>query len=123
LLFSFYIHRSCRIIAPANVCGSSAQIYPITGDRYRCCDCKEFIGFDLCGDCYNTRSKLPGRFNQQHKPEHQFKLIPCYGTILGGIDGYDNLVIIGADNLLPLVDDEEDNQNGEDNQNDSEATN
>ncbi|RVW25604.1 E3 ubiquitin-protein ligase PRT1 [Vitis vinifera] len=39
---------------------------PIIGDRYRCKDCKEKIGFDLCGDCYNTNSKLPGRFNQQH---------------------------------------------------------
>jgi hypothetical protein len=51
------------------------QIFPIIGDRYKCTDCKEEIGFDLCGDCYNTRSKLPGRFNQQHTPEHKFKLV------------------------------------------------
>ena len=48
---------------------------PIVGDRYRCKDCKEKIGFDLCGDCYNTNSKLPGRFNQQHTPEHKFELV------------------------------------------------
>ncbi|EEF41252.1 conserved hypothetical protein [Ricinus communis] len=48
-------------------------IYPIIGDRYRCKDCVEKIGFDLCGDCYNTRSKRPGRFNQQHTPEHKFE--------------------------------------------------
>ncbi|PKI64802.1 hypothetical protein CRG98_014798 [Punica granatum] len=48
---------------------------PIIGDRYRCLDCIEKIGFDLCGDCYNSRSKLPGRFNQQHKPEHIFQLM------------------------------------------------
>ncbi|XP_075649337.1 E3 ubiquitin-protein ligase PRT1 [Castanea sativa] len=57
-------------------CGcDSCGIYPIIGDRYRCKDCKERIGFDLCGDCYNTQSKLPGRFNQQHTPEHKFELI------------------------------------------------
>ncbi|KAK3021656.1 hypothetical protein RJ639_046380 [Escallonia herrerae] len=53
----------------------SCGMYPIIGDRYRCRDCVEDIGFDLCGDCYNTRSKLPGRFNQQHTPEHKFELV------------------------------------------------
>ncbi|XP_019180979.1 PREDICTED: E3 ubiquitin-protein ligase PRT1-like isoform X2 [Ipomoea nil] len=50
-------------------------MYPILGDRYRCKDCKEKIGFDLCGACYNSSSKLPGKFNQQHRPEHKFELI------------------------------------------------
>ncbi|KAI4319324.1 hypothetical protein MLD38_032934 [Melastoma candidum] len=50
-------------------------MYPIVGDRYKCQDCEEKIGFDLCGDCCNSRCMLPGRFNQQHKPEHKFKLI------------------------------------------------
>ncbi|ESW12588.1 hypothetical protein PHAVU_008G125500 [Phaseolus vulgaris] len=49
-------------------------MFPIIGDRYRCADCTEKMGFDLCGDCYATRSKLPGRFNQQHTSEHKFKL-------------------------------------------------
>lgn len=50
-------------------------MYPIIGDRYKCEDCFEEVGFDLCGECYNTRSKRPGRFNQQHRPEHKFKLV------------------------------------------------
>lgn len=50
-------------------------MYPIIGKRYKCRDCFEAIGFDLCGGCYNTRSKLPGRFNQQHTPEHTFDLV------------------------------------------------
>ncbi|XP_062024743.1 E3 ubiquitin-protein ligase PRT1-like [Rosa rugosa] len=50
-------------------------MYQIIGDRYRCKDCVEKIGFDLCNDCYNTSSKLPCRFNQQHTAEHQFELI------------------------------------------------
>lgn len=53
--------------------GLLLQMYPIKGDRYKCIDCKEAMGFDLCGDCYNSRSKLPGRFNQQHTPDHKFE--------------------------------------------------
>ncbi|XP_020696096.1 E3 ubiquitin-protein ligase PRT1 isoform X1 [Dendrobium catenatum] len=52
----------------------SCGMYPIIGKRYKCKDCKEAIGFDLCESCYNTSSKLPGRFNQQHKPDHRFEL-------------------------------------------------
>ncbi|XP_010532888.1 PREDICTED: E3 ubiquitin-protein ligase PRT1-like [Tarenaya hassleriana] len=53
----------------------SCGIYPIVGDRYRCKDCKEEIGYDLCSECYNTRSKLPGRFNQQHTPDHRLERV------------------------------------------------
>ncbi|RWW80597.1 hypothetical protein BHE74_00011050 [Ensete ventricosum] len=52
----------------------SFLIYPIIGKRYKCKDCKEAIGFDLCEACYNSTSKLPGRFNQQHTPDHTFEL-------------------------------------------------
>ncbi|KAJ6941744.1 E3 ubiquitin-protein ligase PRT1 [Populus alba x Populus x berolinensis] len=51
------------------------MVFPIVGDRYKCKDCVEEIGFDLCGDCYNTCSKRPGRFNQQHTSEHKFELV------------------------------------------------
>ncbi|GFP98325.1 E3 ubiquitin-protein ligase prt1 [Phtheirospermum japonicum] len=47
-------------------------MYPIIGLRYKCKDCVEKIGFDLCEGCYNSSSKLPGRFNQQHTQDHQF---------------------------------------------------
>lgn len=50
-------------------------MYPLIGDRYRCKDCFEEIGFDLCGDCYKSSSNLPGRFNQQHKPDHKFEVM------------------------------------------------
>ncbi|KAF7132870.1 hypothetical protein RHSIM_Rhsim09G0055200 [Rhododendron simsii] len=49
------------------------QMYPIIGKRYRCKDCKEKIGFDLCEGCFNSSSKLPGRFNQQHTPDHKLE--------------------------------------------------
>ncbi|KAJ1427987.1 Zinc finger, ZZ-type [Sesbania bispinosa] len=93
-------------------------MYPITGDRYRCVECKEKIGFDLCSDCYKTRSKLPGRFNQQHTPEHKFRLEQSYGTFRGQLNGQgssENLVIIADDPVSP--------DDGEDNQSNSEATN
>lgn len=54
-----------------DVCG----MCPIIGDRYRCKDCTESCGYDLCGDCYNTSSDLPGRFNQKHTPRHQLELV------------------------------------------------
>ncbi|KAL9360798.1 hypothetical protein Peur_048921 [Populus x canadensis] len=53
----------------------SCGVFPIVGDRYKCKDCVEEVGFDLCGDCYNTCSKRPGRFNQQHTSEHKFELV------------------------------------------------
>lgn len=53
----------------------SLQMYPIEGDRYRCEECTEKIGFDLCGSCYNNGGSLLGRFNQEHKPNHRMERI------------------------------------------------
>ncbi|GLU08716.1 hypothetical protein SLE2022_256120 [Rubroshorea leprosula] len=50
-------------------------MYPIIGERYKCKDCLEKVGFDLCEGCYNSPTKVPGRFNQQHKPEHNFEIV------------------------------------------------
>ncbi|KAM1989539.1 hypothetical protein ACFX15_030886 [Malus domestica] len=51
-------------------------ICPIIGERYRCKDCVEKIGFDLCGACNSAPFNITGRFNQQHKPEHKLELVP-----------------------------------------------
>lgn len=64
-------HSKVHVGVGCDSCG----MYPIFGDGYRCKDCKEASGFDLCRDCYITRSKLPGRFNQQHTPEHRLELV------------------------------------------------
>lgn len=48
---------------------------PIVGLRYKCKDCVERVGFDLCDGCYNSSSKLPGRFNQKHTEDHKFDVI------------------------------------------------
>lgn len=68
---SMWADPLCHVGVGCDYCG----MFPIIGDRYKCKDCVEAIGFDLCGDCYNIRSKLPGRFNQQHTPEHKLELI------------------------------------------------
>lgn len=61
-----------------DVCG----IVPMSGRRYKCQDCPEDIGFDICEECYDSGvhkrsnvgdgapSALIGRFNQQHHPDH-----------------------------------------------------
>ncbi|CAL9204169.1 unnamed protein product [Musa hybrid cultivar] len=52
----------------------SCEIYLIIGKLYKFKDWKEAVGFDLCVACYNTKSKFPGRFNQQHTPDDKFEL-------------------------------------------------
>ncbi|KAL2619600.1 hypothetical protein AAZV13_08G316300 [Glycine max] len=104
-------------------------MFPIIGDRYRCIDCKEKMGFDLCGDCYASRSKLPGRFNQQHTSEHKFKLVQP--NIIHNImlrlataqlgEGSIDLESIG--NIEVTSDGAALFGDGEDNHNDSEAAN
>ncbi|XP_039010165.1 E3 ubiquitin-protein ligase PRT1-like [Hibiscus syriacus] len=60
-----------HVAVGCDYCGMS----PIIGERYRCKDCVEKIGFDLCESCYKCPAKIPGRFNQQHKPYHQFEIV------------------------------------------------
>lgn len=69
-------------------------LYPIIGDRYKCVDCEESIGFDLCGDCYNKRSKRPGRFNQKHTLDHTLVLVQYRRMLISrGQDSSDLIVI------------------------------
>lgn len=49
-------------LSPAATC-PPAGLYPITGRRYRCEDCPEAMGFDLCGDCMDRGvSDIVGRW-------------------------------------------------------------
>ncbi|XP_057840274.2 E3 ubiquitin-protein ligase PRT1 [Cryptomeria japonica] len=61
-------------------------LYPIMGKRYKCKDCSESVGFDLCETCYQSQagSWIVGRFNQHHKAEHQFEMV-AGETLEGGI--------------------------------------
>jgi hypothetical protein len=62
-----FVHYGCG----CDGCG----IFPIIGRRYRCDDCPEQIGYDVCRSCFDagvhTRTDICGRFNQQHKPSHK----------------------------------------------------
>eukprot|EP00890_Picochlorum_soloecismus_P005442 jgi/Picsp_1/589/NSC_00586-R1_prt1 protein len=56
-------------------CDACGQ-YPILGRRYRCKDCPEAVGFDICGSCHDRGvGSIVGRFNQKHSPEHVLELV------------------------------------------------
>lgn len=96
----FLLALKCVPQSNISSCVVCLQIVPIIGNRYKCKDCTEQIGFDLCGDCYNTRSKLPGRFNQQHTPEHKFELVRSnFSNMLGlvAVEFEENSLLIDTD--------------------------
>ena len=49
----------------------SCGAFPIVGRRYRCVDCPEAIGYDLCALCMSMGTSVEGRFDQSHKPDHK----------------------------------------------------
>ncbi|KAI3433519.1 hypothetical protein D9Q98_003329 [Chlorella vulgaris] len=62
-----YVHHAVG----CDGCGA----YPIQGRRYKCQDCPEAMGFDLCGACMDRGlGNVVGRFNQRHLPEHRMHL-------------------------------------------------
>ena len=74
--------------------------FPIVGRRYRCKDvskmpscsflidflflekCPEKIGFDLCGNCFDSGLSVTGRFNQSHLKTHRVQLVEQKETLL-----------------------------------------
>eukprot|EP01018_Ginkgo_biloba_P038826 Gb_36123 [translate_table: standard] len=67
--------RQERLIHLGVGCDSCGLI-PIIGRRFKCRDCHDRMGFDLCENCYKTGPILAGRFNQQHTGEHCFVEVP-----------------------------------------------
>jgi hypothetical protein len=78
-----------------DICGN----YPIRGRRFKCRDCPEAIGFDLCSACHfsNLRDSggsggsggdgggaadVRGRFNQNHRMEHRMEEIVPRRTMM-----------------------------------------
>jgi len=50
----------------------SCGVFPIVGRRYKCSNCPEKIGFDLCQNCVKLGIKgMKGRFNQSHTEDHK----------------------------------------------------
>lgn len=65
-----------------DICGE----YPIIGKRYKCLDCPESVGFDVCRPCLSSCTKgttgSVGRFNQKHRSDHRLELVPPLMTKL-----------------------------------------
>lgn len=67
-----------------DICGQ----YPILGQRFKCLDCPESVGFDLCRSCKSLGSTegaekmCVGRFNQRHQDSHRMELVPPIMTKL-----------------------------------------
>jgi Zinc finger, ZZ type len=40
--------------------------FPLRGKRFKCLDCPEAVGFDLCEACHRGGLVTYGRFNQRH---------------------------------------------------------
>ncbi|KAH7437604.1 hypothetical protein KP509_05G080100 [Ceratopteris richardii] len=66
-----FMSEDLHISVGCDACG----MFPMRGDRYRCKDCEEEVGFDLCGSCYSDSSSWIGRFNQKHQPTHRMEQI------------------------------------------------
>ena len=45
--------------------------FPIRGNAFRCLDCPDAVGFDLCGECRTSSPHVVGRFEQGHSPSHR----------------------------------------------------
>ena len=56
-------------------CGES----PITGRCFKCLDCPDAVGYDLCDECHALpvgADEGPGRFGQHHTPDHRMEERP-----------------------------------------------
>ena len=61
----------------------SCGAFPIVGRRYRCTDCPEAVGYDLCALCMAMGTTgAEGRFDQNHKPHHRMVEVPPVPTIV-----------------------------------------
>jgi Zinc finger, ZZ type len=71
-LLKTYKENFVHLGVGCDLCGH----YPIKGRRYKCLDCPEEIGFDLCGACFDRgiNSESIGRFNQKHTVDHRMEL-------------------------------------------------
>ena len=45
--------------------------FPIRGAAFRCLDCPDDVGFDLCAECHSSPLVVTGRFDQGHTSNHR----------------------------------------------------
>ncbi|MEW5310858.1 MAG: hypothetical protein WDW38_002619 [Sanguina aurantia] len=83
-----------------DACGA----YPIKGRRYRCTECPESIGYDLCGSCRDACPDGRGRFNQNHKASHtMLKMEPVLGLGATPEQASTNISAVGFMNMLEVL--------------------
>ncbi|MEW5301616.1 MAG: hypothetical protein WDW36_004465 [Sanguina aurantia] len=83
-----------------DVCGA----YPIKGRRYRCTECPESIGYDLCGCCRDACPDGRGRFNQNHRASHAMvKMEPVLGLGATPEQAPSNISAVGFMNMLEVL--------------------
>lgn len=80
-------------------------MYPIVGPRWRCTDCPEEIGFDLCSACHSLGpAEVHGRFNQRHTAAHRMQLVePKRGLLHLLMDLHPELTVDQLRHLLELA--------------------
>lgn len=72
-------------------------MHPILGERYKCEDCPEKAGYDLCGDCYEKSTNWVGRFNQQHTVNHHMQRISVEPVSLHVLASYYAVILASED--------------------------
>lgn len=63
---SFHYIRALREYVHFGTGCDCCGAFPIRGKRFKCLDCPEAVGFDLCETCHQGDLVSYGRFNQRH---------------------------------------------------------
>ena len=102
-------------------------VFPIVGQRWKCDDCSEEIGFDLCGDCYNDEVHkregrvAAGRFNQQHRPDHKLILMEQVNTFFHQLQrAHPNVPLSQLISMVEMAQSGADDSNGDDEEDEEE---
>lgn len=72
-------------------------MFPIVGKRYRCKDCPEKVGYDLCGECKGSVC-VDGRFNQQHGAHHEMEEVVSRDP-----ESYQHVRVRRINHVAPLI--------------------
>ena len=78
-------------------------VYPIVGRRFKCLQCPETIGYDLCRACMDRDRGAQGRFNQNHTKDHEMEEVLPQPTLLHVLADRNHESIQSMANLMDVV--------------------
>ena len=78
-------------------------VYPIVGRRFKCLQCPETIGYDLCRACMDRDPGAQGRFNQNHTKDHEMEEVLPQPTLLHVLADRNHESIQSMANLMDVV--------------------